>query len=405
MTGTLAVTALILFKVGSRNEFKEINGASHFIEHLMFKGTPRRPTTEILSRELDSVGAEYNAFTGKDHTGYYIKVSQEHMTLAMDMLSDMVWQAKFEAKEMERERGVIIEEINMYEDNPIMHVEDLVEEILFGDQPLGWNIAGPREVIQKVSREDLLKYRQNFYQPDNLVVVIAGAISLAQGKKLAQQFFGKQVKEKNLKSHEFLPAVPVNTKTVKLVNKETQQIQVALGYPAYGYKHKLLTASQVLATILGGTMSSRLFIQVRERRGLAYAVRAGVNTYEDTGDFIVQAGLEKSKVYEAISLIRQELEQVITKGVTREELHRAKEFLLGKMVLGLEESASQAAWYGRQAVLLRELKTPEQKKKLIKQVTAADVRQAAKDIFVAKHARLAVIGPFAESAPFAKLLE
>ena len=405
MTGTAAVTALVLFKVGSRNESKDINGASHFIEHLFFKGTKRRPTTEILSRELDSVGAEYNAYTSKDHTGYYIKVSQEHTNLALDMLADMLWHAKFDPKEIERERGVVIEEINMYEDNPIMHMEDLLEEALFGDQPLGWNIAGPRETIRRVTRQELITYRERFYQPHNMVIVLAGAIQLSQAKKLAQRFFGLAKNTAVPEAHAFLPVVETITSPVKLLKKDTQQIQVALGYPAYPHKHPRQTAAQLLATILGGTMSSRLFIQVRERRGLAYSVRAGLNFYEDVGAFVVQAGLEKTKVHEAISLIISELNKVKKSGVTAEELHRAQEYLLGKMVLGLEESSSQAEWYGRQAVLLRDLKTPEQKRRDIKAVTAAQIRQVARDIFKSDRGRLAVIGPYASTAEFVKLLK
>lgn len=405
MKGTSAVTALILFKVGSRHEIKEINGASHFIEHLFFKGTKRRPTTEILSRELDSVGAEYNAYTSKDHTGYYIKVSQAHTVLAMDMLSDMLWHAKFEPKEIQRERGVVIEEINMYEDNPIMHMEDLIEEALFGDQPLGWNIAGPREVIQRVTREELVAHRDRFYQPQNMVIVLAGAVSLGSGRSLIQSFFGKQKNQALPEAHEFLPAVPTTTPPVKLLEKETKQIQVALGYPAFPYRHPLQTTAQLLATILGGTMSSRLFIQVRERRGLAYSIRAGLNVYEDCGTFIIQAGLEKTKVKEAIRLIKNELEKVGKRGITAEELHRAKEYLLGKMVLGLEESSSQAEWYGRQALLLKELKTPEQKRQEIKAVTAAKVRQAAREIFVPEKARLALVGSYSSTEEFSKLLK
>ena len=404
MTGTSAVTALVLFKVGSRNETREINGASHFIEHLFFKGTKRRPTTEILSRELDSVGAEYNAYTSKDHTGYYIKVSAEHTKLAVDMLADMLWHAKFEAKEIERERGVVIEEINMYEDNPIMHMDDLLEEALFGDQPLGWNIAGPRETIRRVTRDELLTYRQRFYQPHNMVIVLAGAITLPQAKQLSQRFFGISKNTRVVEAHPFLPVVKVPTSPVKLLKKETKQIQVALGYPAYPYKHQQQTPAQLLATIMGGTMSSRLFIQVRERRGLAYSVRAGLNVYEDTGVFIVQAGLEKTKVHEAIKLILSELKKVKKTGVTAEELYRAKEYLLGKMVLGLEDSSSEAGWAGQQAVLLRELKTPEQKRQQIKAVTAAQVLKAAQDIFVPAKARLAVIGPYISDTEFVKSL-
>jgi len=203
----------------------------------------------------------------------------------------------------------------------------------------------------------------------------------------------------------FCPTVSTPTSSVKLLKKETQQIQVALGYPAFAYRHPQQTAAQILATVLGGTMSSRLFIQVRERRGLAYSIRAGLNMYEDTGAFVVQAGLEKTKVYEAISSILDELDKVRRLGITREELHRAKEYLLGKMVLGLEESSSQAEWYGRQAVLLRELKTPEQKRREIKAVTIKEGQKSAMDIFKSGLARLAVIGPYNTPDEFTKLLK
>ncbi|MDO8560055.1 MAG: pitrilysin family protein [bacterium] len=403
-SGTAAITLLVLVPVGSRHETKDINGSSHFCEHLMFKGTKKRPTSLDLTKELDAVGAEYNAYTSKDHTGYYIKASADHLELAYDILSDMVRNSVFDAKEVDKERGVIVEEINMYEDNPLMHVENLFEEAVFGkDHPMGWNIAGPREVIKTVPRDRLYQYYQAHYHPQRMVIALAGKFSQAKVVALTKKHFTAESKPPVAGTYAAFKGVQDKPRVI-VSHKATEQVQLCLGYPAYPYGHKDLPALTLLSVILGGNMSSRLFASVREKHGLAYFIRASTSPYQDTGAFVVQAGLDKARLEQAITLILEELKKVVAAGVTAKELSDAKDFLQGKVVLELEDSAHLAEWYGKQQLLTGKLKTPEQRLAELKKVKLADVQRVAVDVFDRKRVNLALIGPYEYEEPFLKLL-
>lgn len=405
MHETKAVTALVMVGVGSRYETPHINGGSHFIEHLLFKGTKRRPTALDITKELDGVGAEYNAFTSKDYTGYYIKIDGEKLALAIDILGDMIWHSTYQPAEVERERGVIIEEINMYEDNPMMHMEDLFEQTIFGRHPLGWLISGTRETMKAMSRTALLEYQKKTYRPDNMVVAVAGRFDAKHLESLVHTHFGGPQRARGrtptfrrFSGHPIGPRVTVKT-------KETEQVQMALGVPAVSGTHADLPALNLLGTILGGNMSSRLFMEVREKRGLAYFVRAGTGTYQDTGLFMVQAGLERTRIEEAITAILGELGKVAKRGVTAVELTRAKEYAHGKLVLELEDSQSIASFAGRQLLLERKFETPEQKMAKLRAVARADLQRVAAKYFRRKALALALIGPFNDPKPFRRLLE
>lgn len=400
---TKAVTVFVFSKVGSRYETRATNGISHFIEHLMFKGTKKRPTTLAISRLLDGVGAGYNAFTSKDWTGYYVKINHEHYALALDVVSDMLQHSLFKPAEIERERGVIIEEINMYDDNPAMSIEDLFESAVFGDHhPLGWNIAGPRSVIRNVSRSTLIRYRDQYYHAKNMLIVIAGKLPSTLPQDLKKYFGSVRAKPRTPKAKPYRVKAATHAAHVKY--KEVEQVQLAVGMKAFGYTDKRLPAATVLATLLGGNMSARLFIQVRERRGLAYSVHAAVNPYEDAGSFMIQAGLEKNRVPEALSVIMAELKKLTVAKVGPAELKRTKEFLRGKMILELEDSDAIASWYGRQGMFYKKIESPEHAMAKINRVTAAEVQQVARLLFKRANYRLALIGPFKDSIPFAKLL-
>lgn len=402
--GTAAITLLVLVPVGSRYEEKAINGSSHFVEHLMFKGTEKRPTSLDLTKVLDAVGAEYNAYTSKDHTGYYIKASADHLELAYDVLSDMVRNSKFDPAEVQKERQVIVEEINMYEDNPLMHVENLFEEAVFGkDHPMGWNIAGPREVIKTVARDRLHHYYQTHYHPRRMVVALSGRFNQRQVVNLTKRHFGAAGPLH--KVGRFTAYRGKQTKPRAIVwHKATEQVQLCLGFPAYQYGHKNSPALTLLSVILGGNMSSRLFTSVREKHGLAYFIKASTSPYQDTGAFVVQAGLDKSRLPQAIKLILQELQLVVAAGVTDKELSDAKDFIGGKIVLDLEDSAHLAEWYGKQQLLTGKIKTPEQRLAELKRVKLADVQRTAADIFRPARSNLALIGPYKEEQPFLKML-
>lgn len=400
---TKAVTVLVLIKVGSRNEDAKVNGASHFIEHLLFKGTEKRPNTQVISQELDKIGAEYNAFTGKDHTGFYIKVRANKLDFALDMLEDMLFNSKFDKEEIERERGVILEEMNMYEDTPMIYCAEKLEEMMFGaNNPLGRLTIGPRSVIKNVSRQQLVDYKDDYYKMNNMVIVVSGKLPKNTTYKIREAFHDKLPKGKIEAFQKF-----ENTQTSKkvLLNyKKTEQVHLAMGFHGHGYSHKDHPAEVLLSVILGGNMSSRLFINVRERKGLAYFIRTDNATYEDTGALVVQSGLDKNRIYEAITAIIDELKKVKQGGVEKKELKRAQDYLAGRVALDLEDSSALAGWYGKQELLMKEMKTPEEKLREYKAVTPSDIKRVAKRIFQSKNLNLSIIGPYKDKKKFTKIL-
>ena len=350
---------------------------------------------------MNGVGADFNAFTGKDYTGYYIKSDAKHLSLAIDVLSDMLLNSKFDAKEMAREKGVIIEEINMYEDNPMMYVEDLLEQIMYAGHPLGRSIAGTRKSVKDMSRSDLLSYKNKFYSGSNVVITLAGNFHDQHLKELKAKF---KFPAKSQKFSLNKIKIKQNQPRVALKFKETEQTQVALGFPAYSYADKKIHSLQLLSVILGGNMSSRLFLQVRERNGLAYFIHSGLSVYEDTGALVIQAGLDKARVEKALKLIISELTK-IKKGVTSEELKRAKEYLYGKTALNLEDTSHLSQWYGQQELMLKKILTPAEKNKKIAAVKISDLKEVARDIFKLNRASLAIIGPFKDEKKFQNLLK
>jgi predicted Zn-dependent peptidase len=399
---TKAATVFVMYRVGSRYEQKKYNGVSHFIEHMMFKGTKRRPATVDISRELDAVGADYNAFTGKDFTGYYVKIDSRHFSLALDMLHDMLYHSKFEDKELNQERKVIMEEIHMYHDNPMRRIDDLIEEVVFRGSSLGRDIAGDKQSMDAITRSAMLAYKNAYYSPERTIVVVSGNID-ANAKKAIVKLFGAVPKRRKAKDFPRY-AGKHDALRVALEYKEVDQIQLALAFPAYPHTDKRLPALSLLANILGGTMSSRLFIKIRERLGLAYFVRAVTDPYEDTGSFLIRAGLTKGRIDEAISAICAELARVKSKGVTAAELKRAKENIRGRVVLELEDSSDLAGFFGKQELYTNKVKTPEEKFAEINAVTAADVKAVAKDVIRQSRASLALIGPFKDAKRFSGLI-
>ena len=405
MPQTNACTVLVLVKVGSRYESKKINGASHFLEHLFFKGTKKRPTTLSLSKELDSVGAEFNAFTSKNVTGFYVKINYENLELAIDLLSDMLLNSTFKEQEIMREKKVIIEEINMYEDNPMMYVEDIFEEIVFKNNSLAWKISGEKKDIENMERKDLLDYKNKYYFAENIFISVAGKTDGRLESLLNKYFVTDKIKSKN-KNAPFENFSSFQKKPqCKVIYKDTEQVQLAMGFPSFSYNNKNMPALSLLSIILGGNMSSRLFIKVRERRGLAYFVRTNINTYEDTGSFMIQAGLDKSRVNEAIKVILEELKNIVKEGVKPAELEKAKQFIKGKLILDLEDSLHLAEWFAKQTIYTEELKTPEQKFELLQKVTLGQIKKVAGQILKQQKLNLAVIGPFKEEKDFIDLLK
>lgn len=404
MDSVASATVMIIVGAGSRYERKNINGISHFLEHMAFKGTVSRPSALIISSIIEGIGGEFNAFTSKDHTAYYIKAAKKHLPLLFDILSDMLLHSRFDRAEIEREKGVITEEINLYEDTPMRKIGMIYEELLYGDHPLGWDIAGEKEVIQKLKREDFLEYINGLYGPNNVVVAVAGGIGKnGNVVKLAQKWLGDWKKRdvwqfKKMSDKQTKPAVRVEY-------KKTEQAHLCLGVRAYPRDHKDHFVSEVLAVILGGGMSSRLFIEVRERRGLAYYVRSEIEEYHEVGNFVTQAGVDLKRIDDAIKVILSEYKHIARERVKPLELNKAKEFIKGRLILELEDSRNVAGLYGFQELLDKKVYSPSEMLLKIDKVTTSDIQRVAKDIFKTNKLNLAVIGPFKDNLRFAKLLK
>ncbi len=394
-----SATIMVSINVGSRYESPEIAGASHFIEHLMFKGTKRRPTSVDISRELDRFGAEYNAYTSKDTTTYYVKIDATELPRAIDLLNDMLMHSTFDAEELDRERGVIVEEINMYDDNPASKMEDMLEELVFAGNQLGRTIAGPREVIRTVPREALMAYHAAHYTPLRTAIALSGTISKEAEAKI-EATFGKWKRPKKDTAHSIDPFVPKALKKNEWLafhSKKTEQVQMGLGFHGLASRAEDLPAMKLLSHILGGSMSSRLFVEVREKRGLCYSVSAGHVSFQDTGAFIISAGLDTKRVQEAIQVIWQELQKIATDGVTASELRHAKDHIRGKMMLYFEDTSNQTSWYLRQWQTFGKPREPEAALAELEAVTLPQVKAVAKRLFQPNQLHASLVGPFTRS--------
>ena len=418
MQGTKTATILLIVGTGSKYENRNNNGISHFLEHMLFKGTKKRPNTMAISSELDGIGAEYNAFTGKEYTGYWVKADYRKIGTAIDIVSDMFVNSKLDIKEIEREKGVIIEELNMYLDNPMFLIEDIFEECLYADTPAGRDTIGTKKNILNFKKKDFTGYIKDQYAPDNAFLLLMGNIKDRQAALvLADKYFSLKIlaqRGKNFK--EKVKVIENQAKPgCKLHYKKTDQAHLSLGVRTYGYAHKDKAVLGLMAVILGGSMSSRLFINLRERQGLAYYVRANSELYTDTGYLTATAGVQIEKIEKAIKIVLHEYKKLKKTLVGAKELKRTKDLLRGRMAIQLEASDNLANYYARQAVLLNtinrnekkdklKIKTPEEFLKIIDKVTAKDIKRVANNIFKNQGLSLALIGPFRDKNKFKKLL-
>ncbi len=398
---TPTVTVLVLVEAGSKYETKGINGLSHFLEHMCFKGTKKRPTALKISSELDGIGSQNNAFTSQEYTGYYAKAAKKHFEKILDIVSDIYINPIFDAKEVEKEKGVIIDEINMYEDMPNRHVHDLFGGLLYGDQPAGWNVAGTKEIIRSLNREDFIAYRKKHYVAKGTIVVVAGNIDEDKAVKLIEEKF-KDISTDE--KHSKLKVVELQTKPqILLKHKETDQTHLVIGFRSFDIFSKWKPVLTVLATILGGGMSSRLFEKLRNEMGVGYYVSAGSDLSTDHGSFAVWTGVANARIEEVIKAIIEEFERLTKEKVSEEELAKVREYLIGNMYLGLESSDSIANFYGGQEVITGKMKKPEEFAKEISSVTAEEIITLAKQIFVNNGLNMAMIGPFKDSVKFEKI--
>jgi len=404
-----SATVMVGVGAGSRYETREINGLAHFLEHMAFKGTKKRPTTEKIASEVEAVGGVFNAFTDKEFTGYWMKLPVKHLSLAGDILSDMLTNSLLKQEEIERERGVIIEEINMREDVPMTKVVVEFERLLYGDNPMGWDIAGEKETVSKINRGDFLEYLNRLYFAKNMVVAVAGGIKKDKSNtliKLIGDYFSSLPKVgKNITKPIGVKAGAGQGKPrLKLIFKKTEQAHFCLGVPGYSLKDKRRWPAGVLAAILGGGMSSRLFLEVRERRGLAYYVGSEVEFYTDSGFVVSRAGVKIEKLSEAIKVTLGEMEKLAAKKVSQKELNKAKEMLKGHLILSLEDSQNVAQRGATQLILEGKVRTPAQALAEIDKVSAGDVQQVARDLFRREKINLTIVGPYKKEEEFLKLI-
>lgn len=401
LIGTKAVTVLVLLPIGSRYEHQKISGVSHFVEHMMFKGTLKRPNAIDLTRELESVGADFNAFTGKEYTGYYVKIDSAKQDLAFDLLSDMLFNSKMDEVEMKKEKGVIVEELRMYEDNPSMFINLMFDRLLFGDCPLGWDEGGSASTVNGLERQELWDYYKSAYEPQNMTLVVSGNIDQKKLKKSVDKYYAepKNIKSKEKRTKNSFDKYVFPTGVAKLADRvivqerKVDQAHLILGFPGFDHNHPHRHALGLMSYILGGGMSSRLFIEVREKRGLAYMINSGNGTFRDTGLAYVRAGLDPARLPEALRVIRDELKKMSEKGVTKQELRDAKNSVAGRMALSMEESNAQAEWYAKQFWFMKNIETPARMLKKIRKVTVKEIQAVAKKVINFDLMRLAVIGP------------
>ncbi|MBI4175460.1 insulinase family protein [Candidatus Berkelbacteria bacterium] len=403
MHETKAVTILILIGAGSRYEEARTNGVAHFLEHMFFKGTTNRPSTADIARELDALGADYNAFTGEEYTGFYVRVAGDDFAQAFDIITDMLLNPLFVPEEIEREKGVIVEEINMYEDNPMRSIHDHAKRLFYGDTPLGRNIAGTKETVTAFDRADFLHFRETFYQPDNLVIAIAGAGESATWQTTVTKRLGDLA---GTATTRFVAADHgAKTPQLKLVTKQTDQAHLILGFPGFARNDDRRPTLRVMQNILGGTMSSRLFMEVRERRGLAYYVKSDIWDFRDTGAFVARAGVQVDKIDDAIQVILDQFRSLARSPVTEEELDRAQKNLRGGLYLNLEDSMAIADFLADQELLLGNIKQPETLVKEIEGVKREAIQTLGADLIDFTKTHLTVIGPYDDPSRFEKLLK
>jgi predicted Zn-dependent peptidase len=416
MPGVASVTVLTLTNTGSRYEKPKQYGIAHFLEHMVFKGSDKYPTPQALAAAVDGIGADFNAYTSKEYTGYYVKAASRHVELALDVVSDMLLTPKLKQDDIDREKGVIIEEIHMYEDSPSRHIGDLFDRLAFKGSGLAHDIIGSVKTVSALTTADFRSFLQEWYGLPNMLLIVAGDDRVVNDpalKEKAIQAFNKQDSStKDRVDHK----VPVHQQLEKKVfsdnrlhveYKKTEQAHFILAWPAIDRKDPRRYALNMLSNVLGGNMSSRLFNEVREQRGLAYYVHSDVDLYHDIGLFGASAGVDPKRAEEALKVTINEFVEVAqqTKPITTEELKRAKEYVAGKMALNYDDSQSVASFYGMKQLLSGEIETLEEVLQKLKAVTLDELHQVAKELVQSGQMRLGIIGPYKDPEPFTTIIK
>jgi len=379
-------------KVGSRHEPRELGGVSHFIEHMFFKGTARRTARDIAT-EIDSLGGEMNAFTSQETTTYYIKVLDEHLPAAVDILSDILLTSRFDPAEMEKERKVILEEIKSVEDTPDDFIHELFTGTVWTDNSLGRPILGTRETIRALKHADILSYIENYYSPREIVISVAGNFEHGRVIELLNNAFGKLART-GVPKHEVTPGFH---RAVTVRKKQLEQVQVCLGCKGLNYTHDDRFGIMALNTILGNSMSSRLFQEVREQNALAYSIYSYVTAYRDTGLLTIYAGTDPSNAIQAIRLIMKEIKKIKDEGITPAEETRVKNQIKGNLVLSLESSNSHMSRIARQEIYFGKYLSMDDVIKAVDKVTAGQIHRIAQQLFTPENLALSILGPLTKA--------
>ena len=406
MEQTQTMLAMVLVATGTDYETKKQNGLAHFLEHMCFKGTTKRPTAKDIALEFDTIGADYNAFTSRGYTGYYARAHKKHASHIFDIVSDVYLNSTFPGEEIEKEKGVVIQEINMYADDPQSRVSKLATELLYGDQPAGWEILGTKESVSSFTRSDLVQYRKKQYDAKNTLVVIAGNFDEKSIESEIKKAFGKMpTGQKNTRAKTKVaqkePQVAIDTRT-------TDQTHLILSFRAYGYEKggvpskikdekKRASALRSLSTALGGGMSSRLFQKMREELGICYYVGSSASLRADAGNLIISAGVANDRVKEALEGIMEEVRRFKAEGISTEELTKVKEYRLSGLVLHLETTEDFADFYGKEEITRDKITTEDEVSKRIEGVKKEEIDTVAREVFKASGVNLALTGPFKES--------
>lgn len=402
MQGTNTVTVLVLCGTGSDYESKEIGGISHFLEHMFFKGTVSR-STDAIKHELDGMGSLSNAFTSHELTGYYIKAAQTYLSRSLELLADIYHNSVLSEEEIERERQVVIEEMHKDYDTPTLYIWWAWERLLYGDQQAGWDVIGTEEIIRRLSREDFVNYFHHQYVAANTAVVVAG--NFDQGKTVGDirnMFSHTRVAPPFRKKAEYRE--PTGQDRVRIVHKKTDQTHITVGFYGYDAHHPLRWAADVLATLLGGSMSSRMWDRIRDKLGLAYTVATEHSSYSNRGEFVTYAGVDHKNVEKTITVALEEYKRVKDELVSDAELHRVKSYICGTTLMGLEQSNAVAHFVGGEEMLTGKPMTTEEVFLKVNAVTPEDIQAVARDLFRQEKLRLALIGPFEDTKPFERIL-
>lgn len=403
MPHTRSVSIGFFLGVGSRYETDEQGGASHFIEHMLFKGTEKRPTAKDIAIAIEGIGGIFNASTGRELTMYWAKVAQPHLDVAVDVLVDMLLHAKFDPEEIEKERRVIIEEINMIFDAPDDWVHVLINQLVWPDHPLGRDIIGTKESVSALDREALLAHRNHYYGPANCVISLAGNIEHEEVVEKLSNHLGNWPRRE---VGQCRPARDDQAEArLRVHYKDTEQAHLCFSVPALSRGHPDRFNLRVLNTILGEGMSSRLFLEIREKRALAYSVNSYVAALQDTGAAGIYAAVDPARIQPAIQAMLGEWDRLRQEKVLADELTKAKEFLKGRLMLQMEDTFSVAAWFGRQELLGPDVLTLDEAITNIEAATAEDVQRLAQELFLQERLNLAVVGPFKNEDGFRELLK